>query len=252
MSGYKQSLKVSPVGDQSSSTILATKYGEEAIRLIRSATRSLTYVIYVTAALVVFSLLDLFGVLYHFQLYSEIQHDYVISVIALILLGVLFPLVWRVLKARTALNSWQSMFERGSLQMGISMSMAHRDKGEALKAVAETVAELEPLRQHLATAGTSKFTDVSVSGVTFDGLVDESLVEDDELKRLLREYGAIALALSDVVDASSITEFRQRIKTYSTNTGRRVGIAVMVAREITSEARRDAGEVLLVEKTNSR
>lgn len=236
--------------DPSSSTILSTKYGKQAIRLIRSATHSLTYVIYVIAALVIFSLLDLFGVLYHFQLYSEIQHDYIVSVIALILLGVLFPLVWRVLKATRALDSWQDVFERGSLQMGIAMSMARRDKGEALKAVAETVAELEPLRQHLANAGTVKFTDVDIAGVTFDGLVDESLVETDELKRLLREHGAVALALKDIADLPSVTEFHERIEAYSNNTGRRIGIAVMVAREVTEGARKGAGKALLVEKAN--
>lgn len=220
------------------------------MRLIHSATRSLTYVIYVTAALVIFALLDLFGVLYHFQLYSEVQHDYVISVIALILLGVLFPLVWRVLKARRALDSWQEIFERGSLQMGISMSMTRRDKGEAIKAVAETVAELEPLRQHLASVGVSRFTDVSVGGVMFDGIVDESLVEADELKGLLREHGAIALDLKDVVDFAGVTNFHERMKTYSNNTGRRIGMAVIVASEVTDEARKGAGEVLLVEKAN--
>ena len=238
------------MGDPSSSTILSTKYGKQAIRLIQSATRSLKYIIYVTAALVVFSLLDLFGVLYHLQLYSEIQHDYIISVIALVLLGVLFPLVWRVLKAKRALDSWQDVFERGSLQMGISMSMMHRDKGEGIKAVAEVVEELEPLRQHLAIVGTSKFTDVSAAGVTFDALVDESVVETDELKKLLREHGAVALALKDVADISSVTDFHQRMKTYSNKTGRKIGIAVMVAREIMDEARKGAGEVLLVEKAN--
>lgn len=243
-----------PSSPSSYSTILATRYGKEAVRLIRSATRSLTYVIYVTAALVVFSLLDLFGVLYRLQLYSEIQHDYIISVMALILLGVLFPLVWRVLKARMALDSWQGMFEQGSLRMGISMAMARRGKGEALVAVAETVEELEPLRQYLATAGTSKFTDAKVAGgIVFDGLVDEGMVENEELKRLLREYGAIVLAVTDVADASSVAEFRQRIKTYSASTGRSVGIAVMVAREVTGEAaarQAAGGEILLVEKAD--
>lgn len=238
------------MGEASSSTILSTKYGKQAIRLIGSATRSMTYVIYVTAALVIFSLLDLFGVLYHFQLYSEIQHDYIISVIALVLLGVLFPLIWKVLKARRALDSWQDVFERGSLQMGIAMSMAHRDKGEGIKAVAETVAEMEPLRQHIANVGTSRFTDVSIAGVAFDALVDESLVETDDLKRLLREHGAIALVLKDVADMSSIRDFRRRIKTYSSNTGRRIGIAAIVASEITDEARKGAGEILLVQKAN--
>ncbi len=238
------------MGDPSSSIVLATKYGMAAIRLIHSATRSLIYVLYVVAALVVFSLLDLFGVLYHFRLYSEVQHDYVISVIALILLGVLVPLVWRVLKARTALNSWQDMFERGSLQLGISMSMVRRDKGEGIKAVAETVAELEPLREYLENVGTSKFTDVSVAGVTFGGLVDENMVETDELKRLLKEYGAVVLALSDVADMQSVTEFHQRLKKYSSNTGRGIGIAVMVAREVKDEARKGAGDVLLVEKAD--
>jgi hypothetical protein len=232
----------------SSSIILATKYGEEAIRLIKSAARSLTFVIYVTAALVVFTLLDLFGVLYSLQLYSEVQHDYIVSVIALILLGVLVPLIWRVLKARATLDSWQDVFERRSIQMAISMSMLHREKGEALKSIAEAVAELEPFRQHLALVGTSRFTDVSVSKVSFDGLVDESIVESDELKSLLRQYGAIAIAVRDVADAASVLEFRQRLKAYSDNTGRRVGIAVIVAGEITTEAERQAGDVLLVEK----
>lgn len=256
---------INNMGDSSSlsssspySTALATtRYGKEAIRLIRSATRSLTYVIYVTAALVVFSLLDLFGVLYHLRLYSEAQHDYIVSVMALVLLGVLFPLAWRVLKARMALNSWQDVFERGSLRMGISMALARRDKGEALNAVAEAVEELEPLRRHLASASTSRFTDASaaVAGegsgqVAFDALVDESMVETEELKRLMREYGAIVLALVDVADASGVAEFRRRLKTYSGSTGRRVGMAVMVAREVTDDARQSAaeGEILLVEK----
>lgn len=215
----------------------------------------MNYVIYVVAALVVFSLLDLFGVLYQFRLYSEVQHDYIISIIALVLLGVLFPLVWRVIKARTALDSWQDIFEHGSLRWAISMAMARRDKGEALKAVAEAVPELEPLREYLASEGTSKFTDVSVAGTTtFDCLVDESLVETEELKRLLKEYGAIAVALTDVADASYIQEFSKRIKTYSNSTGRKVAIAVVVARAIKGrETHRAAGDsmLLLVEKANN-
>jgi uncharacterized membrane protein len=233
------------------STVLATKYGGEALKLIRSATRSLTSVLYVVGALVIFSLLDLFGVLYHFRLYSEIQHDYIISIIALVLLGVLVPLIWRVLKAKNALDSWQDVFEGGSLRLGISMAMAHRDKGEALNAVAETVPELEPLRQHLATVGTSKFTDVQVAGVIFDGLVDERLVETEELKRLLREFGAVIVALMDIADISSVKEFNQNIRTYSDNMGQSVGMAVIVAKEITDEARQAAGKVLLVEKDNN-
>jgi uncharacterized membrane protein len=240
------------MGDASSSIILATKYGEHGIRLISSAARSLTYVIYVTSALVVFSLLDLFGVLYRFQLYSEVQHDYIISVIALVLLGVLFPLAWQVVKAKRTLDSWQAVFERGSLQMGISMSMAHPDKGEALRAVTDAVAELEPLRQYLAIAGTSKFIDVSISGINFDGLIDESMVDSSELKSVLGQYGAIVIALRDVATPSSVADFRQQLKSYSDNTGRSVGLAVMVAGEISGEARRDAGEIILVEKANSR
>ncbi|MEO9294320.1 MAG: hypothetical protein ABI347_01825 [Nitrososphaera sp.] len=237
------------MSDPSSSIILATKYGEQAIRLIRSATRSLSYVIYVTGALVVIALMDIFGVLYRLQLYSELQHDYIISVIALVLLGVLVPLIWRVLKARAMLDSWQQVFARGSLQMAISISMASRNKGEALRAVAEAVAELEPLRQHLDLAGTLCFTDVSVSKVSFDVLVDESLVESDELKSLLRQYGAIAIALYDVADASNVLEFHKKLESYSESTGREIGIAVIVAGEITREAIEQAGDILLIEKS---
>ena len=234
--------------DPSSSIILATKYGEQAIRLIKSAARSLTFVIYVTAALVVFTLLDLFGVLYSLQLYSEVQHDYIVSLIALVLLGVLVPLIWQVFKARATLDSWQDVFERRSMQMAISMLMSHRDKGEALKSIAESVAELEPLRQYLTLAGTSRFTDVSISKVSFDGLIDESIVESDGLRNLLRHYGTIAITVRDVADAATVLEFHQRLKAYSDITGRSVGIAVIVAGEITTEAERQAGNILLVEK----
>lgn len=232
----------------SSSIILATKYGEQAIRLIKSAARSLTFVIYATAALVIFTLLDLFGALSLFQLYSEVQHDYIVSVIALVLLGLLVPLIWRVLKARATLDSWQDVFERRSIQMAISISMAHRDKGEALRSIAEAVAELAPLRQYLTSAGTSRFTDVSISGVPFDGLIDESNVESDELKSLLRQYGSIVIAIRDIADVSSVLEFRQRLKAYSDSTDRSIGIAVIVAGEITDDAERQAGDILIVEK----
>lgn len=238
------------MSDSSSSTVLATQYGEQAIRLIKSAARSLNYVIYVTAVLVIITLLDLFGVLYRFHLYSELQHDYIVSVIALVLLGVLVPLVWRVLKARTTLNSWQDVFERGSMKMAISMSLARREKGEALRAVAEAVAELEPLRRYLDTAGASKFTDVNLSKMPFDVLLDESMVELDDLKVLLREYGAIAIALYAVADASRVLEFRRQLTAYSENTGRTVGIAVIIAGEITRDAEKQAGNILLVEKAS--
>ena len=110
------------------------------------------------------------------------------------------------------------------------------------------MAELEPLRQYLTLAGTSRFTDVSISKVSFDGLIDESIVESDGLRNLLRHYGTIAITVRDVADAATVLEFHQRLKAYSDITGRSVGIAVIVAGEITTEAERQAGNILLVEK----
>ena len=74
------------------------------------------------------------------------------------------------------------------------------------------------------------------------------MVESDELRNLLRQYGAIAIAVREVVDAPTVLEFHQRLKAYSDSTGRSVGIAVIVAGEITTEAERQTGDILLVEK----
>ena len=74
--------------DLSSSTILTTRFGYESTRLIHLAQKNLYIVIGLIAALVVLSVLNIFGALEYFSTSSE-QIDKIVDVILLLVLIVI-------------------------------------------------------------------------------------------------------------------------------------------------------------------
>ena len=114
-------------------------------RLIHLAQKNLYIVIGLIAALVVLSILNIFGALDHFSTSSE-QVDKIVDLTLLaVLIVILMPFFLPLLRSRNVLDRWADMFERNTIMATMSISMTARTKEEAIFGLSQSIQEISKL-----------------------------------------------------------------------------------------------------------
>jgi len=242
--------------DLSSSTILTTRFGYESTRLIHLAQKNLYVVIGLIAALVLLSILNIFGALEYFSTSSE-QIDKIVDVILLlVLIVVLAPLVLLLLKSRNVLDRWTDMFERNTIMAALNIAMTARTKEETILGLSKSIQEIsKPLQEYIDSKKTSldEFFDASIynaNDLIFDVLLDSDHVLNDgssvcnNLKSVLNQYGAIVAKIVDADINRTVAEsFANSLVEYNSITKHSVGIGLVIGDTITDDAREFASKI---------
>jgi hypothetical protein len=244
--------------DLSSSTILTSRFGHESARLIHLAQKNLYIVIGLIVAIVALSILNIVGALGYFSTSSE-QVDKIVDVLLLlVLIAALAPLVLLLLRSRNMLDRWTDMFERNTIMATMSITMTARTKEEAILALPQSIQEIsEPLQEYIDSKKTkdlNEFLDVSIHdariSMVFDVLLDSDHVLDDDsnasnnLKKVLREYGAIIIKIVDGdIDRNSVESFTDSLVKYISVTKHPVDIGLVIGDSLTDDAREYASKI---------
>ena len=85
----------------------------------------------VILAIAAISILNILGILDY--LYSEDVDYFVDLILSIVLIVVVAPLVFLIVKSRRVLDNWNSMFETNTLSTSLNIVMANRSKAEVLK-----------------------------------------------------------------------------------------------------------------------
>ncbi len=267
--------------DLSSSTILTTRFGYESTRLIHLAQKNLYVVIGLIAALVVLSILNILGALDYFSTSSEQVDKIVDLTLLVVLIAVLMPLVLLLLRSRNVLDRWTDMFERNTIIATMSITMAARTKEEAILGLSQSIQEIsKPLQEYIDSRKTSlnEFLDVSIHNVSihnnnnliFDVLWDSDHVLNDgsssasnNLKNVLKEYGAIIIKIVDGdIDRNLVRSFTNSLLKYNSVTKHPIGMGLVIGDSLTDDAReyaskisfhrkRGIGQIILIAKPSS-
>jgi hypothetical protein len=214
----------------------------------------------IIVAMAVLSILNTLGVLEY--LYSH-DVDYVVDVVlSVILVAVLVPLIILLLKSRRTLDRWTDMFERNTIVTTMNIAMTNRSKEEAILALPNSIQQIsEPLQEYIYSKRNdmSEFLNVSVNKSVFDVLIDADHVLSDGsgggggsnnsdisdcLKRVLKEYGAIIISISDrTVDRHSVEAFTYSLSQYNAMTNNQVGLGLMIGEDVAEDAKQYAIKV---------
>ena len=179
-----------------------------------------------------------------------------IVIFSIFLLIIILYLLNTLLKSKKILSSWADIFERNSIKTGINIVMTNKSKEEAIRAVAETVAQIgEPLRNYISSKENLKnFLDVNVKNnnnnddIFFDVLIDQDHVKDEtsyssstnnssNLKQSLLEYGAIVInVVEGNVNNEIVRSFYNSLSKYVSLTKNRVGLALIIGDSISEDA----------------
>jgi hypothetical protein len=235
--------------DFSSSTILTSRYGHESTRLIHVIEKNLLVIMAIIVAMAVLSILNTLGVLEYLQAHDV---DYIVDIsLSVILVLVLAPLIILLLKSRRTLDRWTDMFERNTIVTTMNIAMKNRSKEEAILALSQSVRQIsEPLQEYIDSKRNdwSQFLNVSVdSNLVFDVLLDTNHVLNNgstdnignNLKRVLKEYGAIVIKILDGnVDRQSVEAFTDSLTQYNTITNNQIGLGLIIGENV----REDAGQ----------
>jgi hypothetical protein len=239
--------------DFSSSTILTSKYGHESTRLIHVIEKNLLVIMAIIVAMAVVSILNTLGVLEY--LYSH-DADYVVDVVlSVILVVVLVPLIILLLKSRRTLDRWTDMFERNTIVTTMNIAMTNRSKEEAILALPNSIQQIsEPLQEYIHSKRNdmSEFLNVSVdTNLVFDVLIDADHVladgsrssskSNNNLKRVLKEYGSIIIKIIDkTVDRHSVEVFAYSLSQYNAMTNNQIGLGLMIGEDVAEGAKQYA------------
>lgn len=240
------------------SPILITRYAHKSSRLIYSIEKNIFIVIGVVVALAAISVIDTLEVMGITDLINENLDDTIIAILSLISLAALLPILQLSLQSKRVLEEWADMFENNSIKNSIIMSLTSISKEDVLRSVAETVEEMgDLLLQYIEKEDPSELFDVSVGGHTHDVLVDLETVKAEkgsDLKKILADYGAIIIKISDgKVSKDDVESFSDSLSAYAMQRRKKnaIGLAIMIGREISPDAYSHEGKVrdmLLVEK----
>ena len=180
-----------------SSMILTSRFGYASTKLIHSVEKNLYIVLAVIVSIATLSTLNTLGILNY--LHPENMDYFVDLTLSFVLIIVVVPLVFLIVKSKNVLDKWNDMFEKNTISTSMNIVMEDRTKGEALKALAFSVGEIsEPLQAYIESkkSGLSEFYDVNVNvDLKFDILLDANHVLNDgstisnNLKQILQYYG---------------------------------------------------------------
>ena len=240
------------------STLLTARFGYTSARLIHSVEKNLYIVMIVILAIAAISILNILGILDY--LYSEDVDYFVDLILSIVLIVVVAPLVFLIVKSRRVLDNWNSMFETNTLSTSLNIVMANRSKAEVLKGLTYSVAQIaEPLQTYIESkkSDLSEFLDVNVNGnnLKFDILLDANGVVDDNstisnnLKDILRNYGSVVVKIIDgVIDKNTVESFVNSLLMYVSSTKNDIGLGLIIGEEIATDAQPYANKALHVNR----
>jgi hypothetical protein len=239
--------------DSGPSTVLTTRFGYASAKLIHSVEKNLYVLLGVIVSIAVLSILNKLGILNY--LYSEDVDYFVDLILSGVLIIVVAPLVFLILKSRKVIDNWNDMFERNTISTSMNINMGNRTKEEALKAIAHSIGEIsEPLQAYIESKKTdlSEFLDVSVgvnADLKFDVLLDRNHVLDDgsvisnNLRQILRDYGSVVIKITDgIIDKNSVESFVDCLSNYASTTKNEIGLGLGIGEEVTRNAQEFANK----------
>jgi hypothetical protein len=188
----------------------------------------------------------------------------------------MIPLVLLLLRSRNVLDRWTDMFERNTIMATLSITMTARTKEEAILGLSQSIQEIsKPLQEYLDSRKTSlnEFLDVSIhnnNNLIFDVLLDADHVLNDgsssasnNLKNVLKEYGAIIIKIVDGdIDGNLVRLFIDSLIKYNSVTKHPIGMGLVIGDSLTDDAReyankisfhrtRGIGQLILIAKPSS-
>jgi len=207
-----------------SSTILTSRFGNASAKLIHSVEKNLYIVLAVIVSIATLSLMNTLGILNY--LHPENVDYFVDLTLSIVLIIVVVPLVFLIMKSRKVLDKWNDMFEKNTISTSMNITMKDRTEGAALKALSYAVGEIsEPLQSYIESkkSDLSEFLDVNFDAdIKFDVLLDRNHVKDDgstisnNLIQILRDYGSVVIKITDgVVDKNSVESFVESLSKYA-------------------------------------
>jgi hypothetical protein len=231
--------------DSEISTVLTSKFGYASAKVIHSVEKNLYIVLTVIVSIAVLSILNILGILNY--IYAENVDYFVDLFLSIVLIIVVVPLVFLILKSRRVLDKWNDMFERNTISASINISMTNRTSKDALLSLIYSVNEIsDPLQSYIESkkSDLSEFLDVTLDvGLKFDVLLDGNNVIDDgsqisnNLVQTLRDYGAIVVKITDgVVDENVVKSFVDVLSRYTSATKNKIGLGLIIGEEISENA----------------
>jgi hypothetical protein len=231
--------------DSEISTVLTSKFGYASAKVIHSVEKNLYIVLTVIVSIAVLSILNILGILNY--IYAENVDYFVDLFLSIVLIIVVVPLVFLILKSRRVLDKWNDMFERNTISASINISMTNRTSKDALLSLIYSVNEIsDPLQSYIESkkSDLSEFLDVTLDvGLKFDVLLDGNNVIDDgsqisnNLVQTLRDYGAIVVKITDgVVDENVVKSFVDVLSKYTSATKNKIGLGLIIGEEISENA----------------
>jgi uncharacterized membrane protein len=234
-----------------SSTILTSRFGYASAKLIHSVEKNLYIVLAVIVSIATLSILNTLGILNY--LHPENVDYFVDLTLSIVLIIVVVPLVFLIIKSKKVLDKWNDMFEKNTISTSMNIVMEDRTKGEALKALAFSVGEMsEPLHAYIESkkSDLSEFYDVNVNAdLKFNILLDANHVLNDgstisnSLKQILQDYGAAVVKIVDgAVDKNTVESFVNSLSTYASLTKTEIGLGLIIGEEIRREGQEFANK----------
>ncbi len=229
------------------STILTSRFGYTSAKLIHSVEKNLYVVLAVIVSIATLSLLNTLGILNY--LHPENVDYFVDLTLSVVLIIVVVPLVFLILKSRKVLDKWNDMFEKNTISTSMNITMKDRTEEAALKALSYAVGEFaEPLQAYIESkkSDLSEFLDVKVNDdIKFNVLLSSNHMLNDgstisnNLKQILQGYGSIVIKIVDgVIDKTTVESFVNSLSTYASLTKTGIGLSLIIGEEI----RRDGQE----------
>jgi hypothetical protein len=247
----------------STSPILSTRYAHKAAKMIHSLEGKFIIVIGVIFALFVFALIDIIQIKGYVYILADEVNDIIIITFAAISIVALIFVLRLCLKSKKLLNNWANVFERNSIRAGISITMANKTKEEAILAVSEIIEPVgEPLQNYISSSkdNLDHFIDVTIRNershdkLPYDVLIDADHIvqtttttsssstineskNSDNLKSVLKEYGAIIIKIADgKIERESLYPFFDSLSRYISVSKNDIGLALMIGEDVTQDA----------------
>jgi len=245
---------VNSTGDEddyypASSTILTSRFGYASAKLIHSVEKNLYVVLAVILSIATLSILNTLGILNY--LHPENVDYFVDLTLSIVLIVVVIPLVFLIVKSRRVLDNWNDMFEKNTITTSMNITMKERTELEALKALAFSVAEIsEPLQAYLESkkSDLSEFFNVNTDAhLKFNILLDANHVLNNgstisnDLKRTLQDFGPVVVRIIDgAIDKKAVESFVNSLSKYASLTKTNIGLGLIIGEEIQRDAQGSA------------
>jgi len=240
-----------------SSTILTSRFGYASAKLIHSVEKNLYVVLAVIISIATISILNTLGILNY--LHSSNVDYFVDLVLSVVLIVVVAPLVFLIVKSRTVLDSWKDMFEKNTITTSMNIAMNDRTELEVLKALAFSLREISvPLQAYFESKKsdlTEFFCGNTNADLKFNIILDANNVLNDgstiaiNLKRILQDFGPVIVRIIDgAIDNNTVESFVNSLSTYSSRTKTEIGLGLIIGEEILRGAQEIANKTSYLKK----